>query len=36
MITVEEIVHITGLMITILILGGYLIYRYFKKRKKGK
>ena len=31
---IETYVHITGLSLTIVLLSGYLIYRYFKKRKK--
>jgi hypothetical protein len=30
----ETYIHVFGLSLTIVILSGYLIYRYFKKRKK--
>ena len=35
MMEIESYVHGIGLSITIITLTGYLIYRYFKKRKKG-
>ncbi len=31
---IETYVHISGLSLTIVILSGYLIYRYFKKKNK--
>jgi hypothetical protein len=31
---IETYVHVIGLSITAILLGGYLTYRYFKKRKK--
>ena len=31
---IETYIHTIGLSLTIVLLGGYLIYRYFKKRKK--
>jgi len=34
MMEIETYVHISGLLLTIVLLGGYLIYRYFKKKKK--
>jgi hypothetical protein len=36
MMEIESYVHSIGLSITFITLTGYLIYRYFKKRKKGK
>lgn len=34
MMIIETYVHVVGLFLTVVLLGGYLIYRYFKKRKK--
>ncbi len=31
---IETYVHISGLSLTVVILTGYLMYRYFKKRNK--
>ena len=33
MMLIETYVHVTGILLTIILLGGYLTYRYFKKRK---
>jgi hypothetical protein len=36
MMEIEKYVHSIGMLITIMINNwGYIIYRYFKKRKKG-
>ena len=34
MMIIETYVHVIGIFLTIVLLNGYLIYRYFKKRKK--
>jgi len=34
MYLIETYVHFVGMSMTIILLGGYLTYRYFKKRKK--
>jgi hypothetical protein len=31
---IETYVHILGMFLTLVLLSGYLMYRYFKKRKK--
>ena len=36
MIIIESYVQGIGLSLTVIVLTGYLTYRYFKKRKKGK
>jgi hypothetical protein len=33
MSTIETYVHIVGLSLTVIILSGYIIYRYLKKKK---
>ena len=33
---IESYVQGIGLLLTVIVLTGYLTYRYFKKRKKGK
>jgi hypothetical protein len=33
MMLIETYVHVIGFFLTISLLGGYLTYRYFKKRK---
>lgn len=34
MMLIEEYVHFWGLVITTVLLSGYLTYRFFKKRNK--
>ena len=36
MMIIESYVQCIGLSLTVIALTGYLTYRYFKKRKKGK
>ncbi len=33
MMVIESYVHGIGLSLTVIVLTGYLTYRYFKKRK---
>ena len=35
MMEIEKYVHSIGMLLTIISITGYLIYKYFKKRKKG-
>lgn len=34
MMEIETYLHLVGMILTVMIIGGYLTYRYFKKRKK--
>ena len=34
MMILETYIHVIGFSLTILLLSGYIGYRYFKKRKK--
>lgn len=34
MMLIETYVHVIGITLTVVLLSGYLTYRYFKKRKK--
>lgn len=34
MMEIEKYVHTIGISLSIVCIFGYLIYRYFKKRKK--
>lgn len=34
MMLIETYIHVIGFFLTISLLGGYIGYRYFKKRKK--
>jgi hypothetical protein len=34
MMEIEVYVHVIGIILTVVVMSGYLTYRYFKKRKK--